>query len=68
LEEEAEALSAMAPQVGTLADLKNAGLLESWILLSGSDAGIARDYAGYRAAHHEYLRTYIEKYVIRPNK
>jgi len=33
--------------------------------LSGTDAGIARDYAAYRAAHHDELRAYLDKYVIR---
>jgi len=47
--------------------LKAAGLLESWVLLSGRrDAGIAQDYAAYRATHHAEMRGYVDKYVIHP--
>jgi len=78
LEEEAAALTSVAlalnsqkplhldPQLAALSELKDAGLVEAWILLSGADAWIAQDYAGYREKHRLQLRTYIEKYVIRP--
>jgi hypothetical protein len=77
LEEEAAALTSVAlaldsqkqlhldPQLATLIELKNAGLVEAWILLTGVDAGIAQDYPGYREKHRLQLRTYIEQYVIR---
>ena len=77
LEEEAAALTSVAlaldfqkplhldPQLATLCELKDAGLIEAWILLTGVDAGIARDYPAYREKHRLQLRTYIEKYVIR---
>jgi tetratricopeptide (TPR) repeat protein len=77
LQEEAAALDAVAsavdsqkplhldPQLAALGELRKAGLLEAWILLSAADAGIVQDYAAYRDTHREQLRTYIEKYVIR---
>jgi len=56
------------PQVAALAALKNDGVLEAWILLNGGrDEGIAKDYAAYRAAHHDQLRAYLDRYIIRPN-
>ena len=77
LEEEAAALTSVAraldfqkplhldPQLATLSELKDGGLVEAWILLTGVDAGIAQDYSAYREKHRLQLRTYIEKYVIR---
>ncbi len=80
LEEEAAALNATAeaidplktthldPQLGNLLALKRDGLLEAWILLSsGADAGIVKDYAAYRDAHHMELRAYFDKYIIHAN-
>lgn len=80
LAEEVAALSSVAdvidrrkatrldPQLANLILLKGDGLLEAWILLNGgADAGIARDYAAYRDAHHEQLRAYFDKYIIHPN-
>jgi tetratricopeptide (TPR) repeat protein len=79
LEEEAAALNAVAdglhrqkaahldPQLANIALLRRDGLLEAWILLSGgADAGIAQDYAAYRATHHVELRAYFDKYIIHP--
>ncbi len=55
------------PQLANLAALHRDGLLEAWILLSsGADAGIAQDYAAYRATHHDELRAYFDKYIIHP--
>lgn len=80
LEEEVAALDAVAdaidqqkdphldPQLANVILLKRDGLLAAWLLLtSGADAGIARDYAAYRDAHHTELRAYFDKYVIQPN-
>ena len=56
------------PQLANLLSLKRDGMLEAWILLSsGTDAGIAQDYASYRAAHHVELRAYFDKYIIHSN-
>jgi len=80
LEEEIAALTAVVdalnrqkaphldPQLANVLSLKSDGLLEAWILLSGgADAGIAQDYAAYRAAHHAELRAYFDKYIVHPN-
>lgn len=56
----------MDPRLADLLALKGDGLLQAWIVLNGADAGIARDYAAYRAAHHDESRAYLDKYVIRP--
>ena len=56
------------PQLATLITLQKAGLLESWILINGSDLGIQRDYAAYRDGHRDQLRTYIERYVLLPQR
>jgi len=77
LAEEAAALSAVAdaidtkkakhldPQLMNVFLLKSDGLLEAWVLLSsGMDAGIAQDYAPYRATHHAEMRAYFDKYLI----
>ena len=80
LTEEVDALNAVAnaaalqnaphldPQLATLITLQKAGLLESWILINGSDLGIQRDYAAYRDGHRDQLRTYIERYVLLPQR
>src|SRR5207248_11531255 len=39
-------------------------LLESYILISRADEGIAQDYDAYRNNHHEQLRQFIREYVI----
>jgi tetratricopeptide (TPR) repeat protein len=76
LEEETAALESVAaavasqkpanldPQLATLCELKNAGLLQAWILFTGVDADIIGDYPAYRETHRRQLRTYLEKYVI----
>jgi hypothetical protein len=80
LAEEAAALNAVVdalgarktapadPQIAALVALQNDGVLEAWILLNGGqDEDIARDYASYRSAHHDELRAYFDRYIIRPN-
>jgi hypothetical protein len=54
------------PQLAALVELKNAGLLEAWILMNGADAGIIRDYVAYRETHRPQLKMYLEKCVV-PN-
>lgn len=44
--------------------LADAGALEPAILLTTNDAGIARDYASYRAAHRDRLRYYIGSFLV----
>ena len=41
------------------------GMLAPYVLISAADAGIAQDYAAYRAAHRDVLHAYVERYVVR---
>ena len=52
------------PALATLLELRQKGLLESYILISRADEGIAQDYDAYRNNHHEQLRQFIREYVI----
>ncbi len=45
-----------------LLKLHHAGLIESYVLFSLGDAGIARDYAAYRAGNRSKLEEYIDKF------
>jgi hypothetical protein len=47
-----------------LVELSNAGMLDCWILISGYDDGIQRDYAGYRKEHWQLLHDYIARFVV----
>jgi tetratricopeptide (TPR) repeat protein len=46
--------------------LHDAGLIESYVLFSLGDAGIAHDYAAYRARDRKRLEEYIDKFVVPP--
>lgn len=47
-----------------LLELKKAGLLDAWILISAADQGIAQDYGAYRDAHRELLHDYLDRFVV----
>jgi hypothetical protein len=47
-----------------LVELHDAGMLECWILISGSDDGIAQNYDAYRKQHRQLLREYLDRYVV----
>ena len=47
-----------------LVDLNDAGMLDCWILISGSDDGIAQDYPVYRREHRQLLHDYIARFVV----
>ena len=47
-----------------LLELKKAGMLDCWILISAPDQGIAQDYAAYRQSHRELLHDYIDRFVV----
>jgi tetratricopeptide (TPR) repeat protein len=49
-----------------LPKLYEAGLVEPYVLFSLGDAGIARDYAGYRAGNRKKLEEYMDKFVVPP--
>jgi tetratricopeptide (TPR) repeat protein len=50
--------------LGLLLDLHQAGLIEPYVLFSLGDAGIARDYAAYRARSRDKLEEYLNKFVV----
>ncbi|HMH43395.1 MAG TPA: tetratricopeptide repeat protein [Pyrinomonadaceae bacterium] len=50
----------------TLVKLNDAGLLEAFVLFARPDAGIARDYATYRATSRDKLRRYWLEVAIIP--
>ena len=47
-----------------LVALNNAGMLDCWILISGADQGIARDYDAYRKDHRQQLHDYLDRFVV----
>jgi tetratricopeptide (TPR) repeat protein len=47
-----------------LLKLYQSGLLESYVLFSLGDSGIARDYAAYRAKNRARLEEYMDKFVV----
>lgn len=47
-----------------LVELHDAGMLDCWILISGSDDGIAQDYDAYRKTHRQLLRDYLDRFVV----
>ena len=46
--------------------LHHAGLIEPYVLFSLGDAGIARDYAAYRASNRRKLEEYMDQFVVPP--
>ena len=49
---------------GLLLKLHEAGLIDSYVLFSLGDDGIARDYKAYRAANRAKLEEYMDKFVM----
>lgn len=49
-----------------LLKLHHAGLIESYVLFSLGDTGIARDYAAYRANNRKKLEDYMDRFVVPP--
>jgi hypothetical protein len=79
LPEEVEALTAAAdsflssarggavrsdPSVTLLLQLRQAGLIASYVLFSLGGPGVARDYDGFRAKNREKLEEYLDKFVV----
>lgn len=56
----------LQPSLLTLLELHEKGMIEPFVLLSKADAGIAQDYAAYRAEHRDKLREYISEWLIKP--
>jgi len=49
-----------------LSKLYDAGLIESYVLFSLGDSGIARDYSAYRAKNRSKLEEYMDRFVVPP--
>ena len=54
------------PSLTLLSNLYHAQLIEPYVLFSLGDAGIARDYAAYRATNRQKLEEYMDKFVVPP--
>lgn len=52
------------PGAELLLRLDQSHMLEPYVLFSLGDAGIAKDYAGYRAQNRERLKAYLEEFVV----
>jgi Tfp pilus assembly protein PilF len=52
------------PALGLLLDLHRSHVIEPYVLFSLGDAGIARDYAAYRARSRSKLEEYLDKFVV----
>jgi tetratricopeptide (TPR) repeat protein len=49
-----------------LLKLRQAGLIEAYVLFSLGDSGIARDYGAYRTENRSKLEEYMDKVVVPP--
>jgi tetratricopeptide (TPR) repeat protein len=61
-------IKGLDPNLSVLLKLKEDGLIESYVLLSAPDDGIAQDYRAYRDAHGDLLRLYITRYVVQKSQ
>jgi tetratricopeptide (TPR) repeat protein len=55
---------AVDPELAELVGIRDAGLLEAYILLFRPTAGIAQDYAAYRATNREKLIRFMDEFVV----
>jgi tetratricopeptide (TPR) repeat protein len=55
----------IARSLANLIKLKDAGLLEAYVLFARADKGIAQDYAAYRRSNRDKLKRYWMEMVIR---
>jgi tetratricopeptide (TPR) repeat protein len=67
-EQESKGQPVSDPQVATIRDLRDRGMLEAYVLLHAADAGIARDYPQYRAEHRDRLQAYVESMIVLPQR
>jgi len=59
-------LVACDQSLSLLMELRQAGLIEPYVLFSLGDAGIARDYDRYRSKSRNKLEEYMDKFVVPP--
>lgn len=57
-------VSKLDESLRNVVELNDAGMLECWILISGADDGIQRDYDAYRNGHRKLLHDYIARFVV----
>lgn len=57
-------IKSLAPSLATLVKLKEAGLLEAYVLLTQREEGIFQDYAAYRKANPDKLKRYVLEFGI----
>ncbi|HEY6349968.1 MAG TPA: tetratricopeptide repeat protein [Candidatus Angelobacter sp.] len=65
VKEEVRKSKDLDPSLRTLIRLDEDGVLEPYILLARSDAGIAQDYPAYLKEHRDSLRRYALNWVIK---
>ena len=54
------------PSASLLLQLRDAGLLDAYVLFSLADDEIARDYNAYRSKNRNKLESYMDKFVMPP--
>jgi len=54
------------PSASLLLKLRDAGVLDAYVLFSLGDDGIAQDYNAYRSKNRDKLETYMDKFVMPP--
>jgi tetratricopeptide (TPR) repeat protein len=52
------------PNLMMLLKLKQANMIEPYVLLNAADEGIAQDYAGYREKNRDRLVKYLSEFVV----
>ena len=57
-------VSQLSPSLANLVKLKDAGLLEAYVLFARVDKDIARDYAAFRSSNRDKLKRYWLEVVI----
>ncbi len=53
----------LSPDLQTLVQLEEAGLLEAYVLFARTDEGIAQDYVEYRKTNRDKLHRYLAEYL-----
>jgi tetratricopeptide (TPR) repeat protein len=61
-----EELATRDQSLSLLLKLRQAGLIEAYVLFSLGDSGIARDYGVYRTKNRNKLEEYMDKFVVPP--
>jgi tetratricopeptide (TPR) repeat protein len=54
------------PSASLLLKVRDAGLLDAYVLFSLGDDGIAHDYSAYRSKNRDKLETFMDKFVMPP--